>query len=197
VWWKLSAYFPSVPFPDNHSLEPLFNPNLQVLYTYRENNRNTPSDSLASISLRLFANPQLLPALRILPADDGSSEQEDLEALSRRKHGRHTVVGVRDCYLCLWGEAWRRRERGGFLWTVDHLDGRNGLWPHGGSDCILRLREEQKGEIEVVVERRGKKTSSCSQEQCEIFVSNERGRNGGREERKGIECGGVDVPVGC
>jgi hypothetical protein len=56
--------------------------------TYREHNWNTPPHGAAAVQLGRLAQPQLLVAGGILPAEHGRAVEEHLDALARGQLGR-------------------------------------------------------------------------------------------------------------
>ena len=110
LWQKIDvslhpthAIPPSSPNLSSNSRTRYIKKDKQHSTTYRKHKRHPAPNSLTPIRLGPLAQPQLLVTRAILPADDRRAKQQYLDALAAGKHGRHAVVGVRDCHLGLWG----------------------------------------------------------------------------------------------
>jgi hypothetical protein len=104
----------------------------------REDNGNPAANWFRAVELGRLAHPQLLDAGASLPADDGGTEQQDLDAVTGGQNGRDLGVAIRDGNLGLWGQAGRRSQSGGLVGSVNHACGlmcadctkRFGVWRH-------------------------------------------------------------------
>lgn len=62
--------------------------------TYREHQWNTTPHSLGAVELRGIGEPEFLATGAVLPANDGSAVEKDVDALPRGERGRDArVVG--------------------------------------------------------------------------------------------------------
>lgn len=110
-----------------------------IIKAYGEDQGDAASDGLGTVQDGLVAQPELLVAGGILPADDGRAEQEDLDALAGGQRGSDATGVVVDAHrglgeglLCPGGQ------RGRLVGAVDHVCC---CWPFSFFLLLLLLLE--------------------------------------------------------
>ena len=88
--------------------------------TYRKHDGDPAPGSAGAVQLGGVAQPQLLVARGVPPAQDGGPVEEDVDALARRQLGDDAGVGVGEGDLSLRRRAWRGGERGRLVRSVNH-----------------------------------------------------------------------------
>lgn len=89
--------------------------------TYRKHQRDTAPHRLGAVELGRLAQPELLVAGRVLPAQHRGAVQQHDDALARGQLGRDARVAVRDGDLGLRREVGRGGESRGLVWSVNHV----------------------------------------------------------------------------
>lgn len=95
---------------------------------YRKDEGNAAADGLGAVELGGVAQPQLLVARGILPADDGGAVEENFEGLAGGEGGDDLCVVVGEVDLGLWGQSGGGGEGRGLVRSVYHGAGSGGSY---------------------------------------------------------------------
>lgn len=89
--------------------------------THGKANGHAPPHSLTPIQHGLLTQPQILPALGILPRDDGGTVEQHADGFAGGERSRDAVVGRGELHRGLRvGGLPRRGDGGGAVGAVDH-----------------------------------------------------------------------------
>lgn len=88
--------------------------------TYREDQGNASADGLRAVESGGLTEPETFSTGSVLPAQDGGTVKEDLNALAGWEGGGNAGAVVSDVDLGLGRKAWGGCQGGWLIGTVDH-----------------------------------------------------------------------------